>query len=54
MKEQRRVGLESGHCVQVGRHVYPWTVASMSLHYKNPTKHVGLIQSEHRHHLIKN
>jgi hypothetical protein len=28
----------------VGRHVYTQTVVSVSLHYKNPTKHVGLVQ----------
>jgi len=40
--------------VRVGRHVYPRTVVSMSLHYKNPTKRVGLLQSGPHHHLIEN
>ena len=31
--------------------VYSWTVVSVGQHYKNPTKHVGLVQS--RHHLIE-
>jgi hypothetical protein len=35
----------------VGRHVYPWTVVSVSYHYKN--QHVGLEQSKY-HHLIEN
>ena len=26
----------------------------VNLHYKNPTKHVGLVQSETHHHLIEN
>jgi hypothetical protein len=29
-KGQRLVGSESGYCVGVGRHVYPWTVVSVS------------------------
>ena len=35
-----------------GQHVYPRTVVSVSQHYKNPTKRVGLVQSGHHHHLI--
>jgi len=31
------------------RYVYSWTVVSV----KNPTKHVGLVQSRHYHYLIK-
>jgi hypothetical protein len=27
------------------QHVYPLTVVSASQHYKNPTQHVGLVQS---------
>jgi len=39
----------------VGRHVYLQTVVSVSLHYKNPTKRVGLVQSgSHHHHLVEN
>ena len=34
------------------RHVYPWTVVSVSLHYKNQAQCVGLVQSGH--HLIEN
>ena len=37
----------------VERHVYPPTVVSVSLHYTNPTKRVGLVQSDPHHHLIK-
>jgi hypothetical protein len=33
----------------VGRHVYPWTIVSVSWHYKNPTQHVGLVQSGPQH-----
>ena len=29
-------------------------VVSVSLHYNNPTKHVGLVQSGPHHHLIEN
>ena len=53
-KEQRLVGSESGQHVRVGRHVYLRTVVSVSLHYKNPTKHVGLVQNGPHHHLIEN
>jgi hypothetical protein len=28
------------------RHVYPQTVISVSKHYKNPTNHVGQVQSD--------
>jgi len=31
-----------------------WTVVSVSLHYKSPTKHVGLVQSGPHHHLFEN
>ena len=42
-------------CVRVGRHVYSQTVVSVSLHYKNKTKHFGLVQSRtHHYHLIEN
>ena len=40
--------------VSLEQHVYQWTVVSASWHYKNPTKHVGLAQSGHHHHLIEN
>jgi len=36
----------------VGRNVYPQTVVSVSYHYENPTKLVGLVQSGHHYHLI--
>ena len=40
-KEQRLDCLESpGYCVRVGQHV-----CTRSEHYKNPTKHVGQVQS---------
>ena len=29
------------------------TVVSVSWHYKNPTRHIGLVQSRHQHHLIE-
>jgi hypothetical protein len=29
-------------------------LVSVSYHYKNPTKRVGLVQSGHHHHLIEN
>ena len=35
------------------RHVYLWIVVSMSKHYKNLTKRVGLLQSVPHYHLIK-
>jgi hypothetical protein len=28
---------------------YPQTVVSVSWHYKNPNKHIGLVQSRHHH-----
>ena len=34
--------------------VYLRTVVSVSLHYKNPTRGVGLVQSSPHHHLIEN
>ena len=37
-----------------GWHAYLWTVVSVSWHYKNPAKRVGLVQSGSHHHLIKN
>ena len=36
------------------RHVYPRTVVSVSLHYKNPTKRDHLAQSRLFHHFIEN
>jgi len=36
------------------RYVYPRTVVSVSYHYKNPTKRVGLVQSGSHNHLIEN
>jgi uncharacterized OB-fold protein len=45
-KEQRLVGSKSSLCVRV-EHVYPRT---WSWHNKNPTKHVGLVESgQHPH-----
>jgi len=38
----------------VGQHVYPWTVVSVSWHYKNPAKRFGLVQSGPHHHFIEN
>jgi hypothetical protein len=35
------------------RHVYPQTVVSVSYHYKNLTKGVGLLKRGHRNHLIQ-
>ena len=37
-----------------GRHAYPRTVVSVSWHYKNPTRHVGLVQSVLHQHFIEN
>jgi hypothetical protein len=34
--------------------VYQRTVVSVILHYKNPTKRVGLVQTRHHYHLIGN
>ena len=52
-KQQRLVGWKSGSCVRVGKHVYPRSVVSVSLEYKQPTKRVGLVQSGPHHHLIE-
>jgi hypothetical protein len=38
----------------VGHQVSPQAVVSVSQHYKNPTKHVGQVQSGPHHHLITN
>jgi hypothetical protein len=32
--------------------VFQQSVVSVSWHYKDPTKHAGLVQSEHHHHLM--
>jgi hypothetical protein len=32
----------------------PRTVVSVSYYYKNPTQHVGLVESGPHHHLIEN
>ena len=53
-KEQRLVSSKSGLCVRVRRHVYPRTDVSVSWHYENPTKCVGVVQSKPHHHLIEN
>jgi hypothetical protein len=37
----------------VGYQVSPQAVVSVSQHYKNPTKHVGQVQSGPHHHLIE-
>ena len=34
------------------RHLYSWTVVSVSKHYKNPTKQDGLVKSTHHDYLI--
>jgi hypothetical protein len=39
---------------RVERHVYPWTVVSVSWHYKNPAQRVVLEQGRPHHHLIEN
>jgi hypothetical protein len=49
--KSRLVVSESGFCVRMEQHVYPRTVASVSYHYKNPAKRVGLVQGGH--HLIE-
>ena len=36
------------------QHVYPQTVVSVSEHFKNLTKSVGLVQSGRHHHFIEN
>jgi hypothetical protein len=48
------IGSESGYCVRVGRYVYPQTVVSVSYHYTNLSKRVGLVQRGPHHHLIGN
>jgi len=52
-KEQRLFGSKSWQCFRVGRHVYGRTVVSVSYHYKNLAKPVGLVQSIHHYHLIE-
>jgi len=37
----------------VERHFYPWTLFSVSYHYQDQTKHVGIAQSGHKYHRIK-
>jgi hypothetical protein len=44
-------GSQAGYCVWVEQHVYLPTVVSISWHYKNSTKRVGLVQS--KYHLIE-
>jgi hypothetical protein len=39
--------------VRMEQYVYPRTVVSVSWHYKNPTKSVGLEQSGYQYHLIE-
>ena len=39
--------------IMSGQHVYLQSVVSVSQHYKNPTKHVGLVQSGHHSHHSK-
>ena len=51
-KEQILVGSVSGHCDRVRRHVHP-TIVSVSWHYNNPIKCVGLVQSGSNHHLFE-
>ena len=40
-------------CFSTKRKVYLWTIVSVSQHYKILIKRVGLVQSEHHHHLIE-
>jgi hypothetical protein len=47
-------GSESNKICPSGGHDYSWTVFSLSWHYKNPTKRVGVVQSGPHHHLIAN
>jgi len=35
------------------QNVYQWTVVSVSNHYQNPAKNVGVVQSGHHFHLVK-
>jgi hypothetical protein len=44
LKQQSTGRYESQH-----HHIYPWTVVSVSQHYKNPTQRVCLVQSDHLH-----
>ena len=53
-KNKEWLDRESGERVRVVRHVYPWTVVSVSWHYKNPDKRVGLVQSGHHPQFIEN
>ena len=41
-------------CDRVGEHDYSWTVFSLSWHYKNPTKRVGVVQSGPHYHITDN
>jgi hypothetical protein len=38
----------------VGEHDYSWTVLSLSWHYTNPTKGVGVVQNGPHYHIIDN
>jgi hypothetical protein len=40
-------------CPSGATYVYPQTVVSV-VHHNNPTKRVGLLQSEPHHHFIEN
>ena len=44
-KEQRLVGVRNQDNNSMWCDMYPRTVVSVSQHYQNPTKHVGLEQS---------
>jgi hypothetical protein len=52
---QRLVNSESGQCVWLKRHVYPWTLCCFSeLALKtNSTNRVGQVQSRHHYHFIE-
>jgi hypothetical protein len=36
----------------VARHVYPWTVVAVKLHYQGATKRTSLVQGGHHHHRV--
>jgi len=43
---------QNQNCVRVERHVYQWIVVPVRpLLYKSNFKYVGLVQSEHQHHI---
>jgi hypothetical protein len=50
-KDQRPDGSES-LCVRLEQHEFPRIFLSLSLHYKDPTKRVGVVKSRPHHHHI--